>query len=55
MHACARALVNKDQSTTLEGLFAAGDVTGGRRQMATAIGEGSSAGISAINWVRTHK
>ncbi|WP_287584668.1 NAD(P)/FAD-dependent oxidoreductase [Candidatus Borrarchaeum sp.] len=47
--------VNKLQATNIDGVFAAGDVTGGRRQIATAIGEGSSAAISAINWVRTHK
>ncbi len=43
------------QSTNIDGVFAAGDVTGGRRQIATAVGDGSSAAISAINWVRAHK
>ncbi|MFX1519613.1 MAG: NAD(P)/FAD-dependent oxidoreductase [Promethearchaeota archaeon] len=43
------------QATNIEGVFAAGDVTGGRRQIATAIGEGSSAAISAIDWIRAHK
>lgn len=44
-----------NQATNIDGVFAAGDVTGGRRQIATAIGEGSSAAISAINWVRAYK
>jgi thioredoxin reductase (NADPH) len=43
------------QATNIDGVFAAGDVTGGRRQIATAIGEGSSAAISTINWIRAHK
>jgi thioredoxin reductase (NADPH) len=43
------------QATNIDGVFAAGDVTGGRRQIATAIGEGSSAAISTINWVRARK
>ncbi len=42
-------------ATNIDGVFAAGDVTGGINQIATAIGEGSSAAISAINWVRAHK
>ncbi len=44
-----------NQATNIDGVFAAGDVTGGRQQIATAIGEGSSAAISAVNWVRSHK
>ncbi|MFX1466591.1 MAG: NAD(P)/FAD-dependent oxidoreductase, partial [Promethearchaeota archaeon] len=44
-----------NQATNIDGVFAAGDVTGGRRQIATAIGEGSSAAISAVNWVRANK
>ncbi len=43
------------QATNIDGVFAAGDVTGGRRQIATAVGEGSSAAISAVNFVRAHK
>jgi len=39
------------QKTNMEGVFAAGDITGGRRQIAVAVGEGSSAGISAIRYV----
>lgn len=37
-----------NQETSMPGVFAAGDVTGGRLQVATAVGSGASAGISAL-------
>lgn len=37
-----------EMETSVRGLFAAGDVTGGRKQAATAVGEGSNAAISAL-------
>jgi thioredoxin reductase (NADPH) len=40
-----------NQETTMPGVFAAGDVTGGRLQVATAVGSGASAGISAIQYL----
>jgi len=43
------------QTTSMEGVFAAGDITGGRRQNAVAVGEGSSAGISALRYVGARK
>ncbi|MGV8175323.1 MAG: NAD(P)/FAD-dependent oxidoreductase [Methanothrix sp.] len=37
-----------NQETSMPGVFAAGDLTGGRLQVATAVGSGASAGISAL-------
>jgi len=37
-------VVDKNQQTNLEGLFAAGDCTGGFKQIATAVGQGALAG-----------
>lgn len=45
-------VVNRRLETNITGVFAAGDLTGGRRQIATAVGEGSSAGISAIGYIK---
>jgi len=45
-------VVNRRLETNVAGVFAAGDITGGRRQIATAVGEGSSAGISAIGYIK---
>ena len=48
--------VNEKMETTIPGLFAAGDCTGGLLQIAKAVYEGSQAGISAIQYVRSrHK
>jgi thioredoxin reductase (NADPH) len=44
--------VNELQETNIKGVFAAGDITGGRRQIATAVGEGANAAISAINYLK---
>jgi thioredoxin reductase (NADPH) len=40
------------QETSMQGVFAAGDVTGGRMQVATAVGSGASAAISAMQYLR---
>lgn len=40
------------QETSMRGVFAAGDVTGGRMQVATAVGSGASAAISAMQYLR---
>lgn len=46
-------LVNsRSQDTSLPGVFAAGDCTGGLLQIAVAVGDGARAGISAANYVR---
>ncbi len=44
--------VDRDQRTNLEGVFAAGDVTGGVMQVATAVGEGTVAAIKAYNFIK---
>lgn len=47
--------VDKNQQTNLEGLFAAGDCTGGFKQIATAVGQGAMAGKEIIKYVRSLK
>ena len=44
--------VNQEMETTIPGLFAAGDCTGGLLQVATAVSEGCAAGISAGKYIR---
>jgi len=39
------------QATNIPGIFAAGDVTGGRMQVTTAVGSGTSAAISAMRYI----
>jgi thioredoxin reductase (NADPH) len=39
------------QETSMAGVFAAGDITGGRMQVTTAVGSGTSAGISALQYM----
>lgn len=48
-------LVNADQKTSLNGLFAAGDCTGGLLQVAVAVGEGARAGMSAAAYVKEQR
>lgn len=45
-------VVDGRQKTNLDGIFAAGDCTGGFRQIATAVGQGALAGKSIIDYVR---
>ncbi len=40
-----------NQETSMAGVFAAGDVTGGRMQVTTAVGSGTSAAISAMQYL----
>jgi thioredoxin reductase (NADPH) len=40
-----------NQETSMPGVFAAGDVTGGRMQVTTAVGAGTSAAISAMQYL----
>lgn len=47
--------VNSSMETTVSGLFAAGDCTGGLLQIAKAVYEGAQAGISAGKYVRSLK
>lgn len=44
--------VDRRQRTSLEGVFAAGDITCGGMQVVTAAGEGAVAGMQAIGYVR---
>ncbi|MDD4421634.1 MAG: thioredoxin reductase, partial [Eubacteriales bacterium] len=41
--------------TNLPGLFAAGDCTGGIMQVSVAVGEGTKAALSAIDFVRKNR
>lgn len=45
--------VNRNQETNISGVFAAGDCTGGLRQITTATGEGSTAATSAYNYIKS--
>lgn len=45
-------IVNKDQQTNVEGIYAAGDVTGGIKQIGTAVGEGIVAAMKAGFYVK---
>lgn len=47
--------VNSEMETTIPGLFAAGDCTGGLLQVSKAVYEGSMAGINAGKYVRHKK
>ena len=40
-----------NQETSMPGVFAAGDLTGGRMQVTTAVGSGASAAISALQYL----
>ncbi|GFK94479.1 Thioredoxin reductase [Fundidesulfovibrio magnetotacticus] len=44
---------DRDMKTNIEGVFAAGDCTGGFLQIAVAVGEGALAGRSAIAWLKS--
>lgn len=46
-------IVDRDQKTNLEGIFAAGDCTGGFKQISTAVGQGAMAARSMIDYVRS--
>ncbi len=45
--------VDIKQRTSVEGVFAAGDCTGGFKQIATAVGQGAVAGESIIKFIKT--
>ena len=48
----ASVVLDKNFMTTVPGLFAAGDCTGGTLQVAVAVGEGAIAGLAAIKYLR---
>jgi len=45
-------IVDNNQQTNLEGMFAAGDCTGGFKQISAAVGEGAVAGRQIINYLK---
>lgn len=45
-------VVDKDQKTNLAGVFAAGDCTGGVKQISTAVGQGAVAGKRIIEYLQ---
>ncbi len=44
--------VNKNQETNFSGIYAAGDVTGGIRQVTTAVGEATTAAMNAYLYIK---
>jgi len=46
-------VVDKNQQTNIDGLFAAGDCTGGFKQISVAVGQGALAGRKIIEYVRS--
>lgn len=44
--------VDRDMRTSIDGVYAAGDVTGGVLQVATAVGEGCVAALSAYDYIK---
>ncbi|MDD4493785.1 MAG: FAD-dependent oxidoreductase [Eubacteriales bacterium] len=48
-------VVDENQMTNLEGLFAAGDCTTGLKQIAVAVGEGALAGKKAMDYIKSLK
>lgn len=48
-------VLDKDFQTTIPGLYAAGDCTGGTLQIAVAVGEGAKASLAAIKYLREKK
>lgn len=49
----SNVIVDKHQQTNLDGLFAAGDCTGGFKQISVAVGQGALAGKQMIEYVRS--
>ena len=48
-------LVDKNQATNVEGVFAAGDCVCGGMQVVTAAGEGGMAGLAALRYIKSTK
>jgi thioredoxin reductase (NADPH) len=46
------AVNRPDMTTKIDGVFAAGDVTGGLHQISKAVGEGACAAVSATIYVK---
>lgn len=48
-------IVNEDQETNLDGVYAAGDCTGRSHQIIVAVGQGATAGIKASDYAKNIK
>ena len=48
-------MVDKNQRTNIEGIYAAGDCVCGGMQIVTAAGDGGKAGLAAFRYVRSLK
>ncbi len=48
-------LVDKNQATNVDGVFAAGDCVCGGMQVVTAAGEGGMAGLAALRYIKSTK
>ncbi len=46
--------VNRNMETSIPGVYAAGDVTGGIPQISTAVGEAATAALKAYSYVKEH-
>ncbi len=45
-------ITDKDQKTNIDGVYAAGDVTGGVNQLVVSCGEGAVAAVNAYTYVK---
>jgi thioredoxin reductase (NADPH) len=45
-------VTDKDYRTNIDGVFAAGDVTGGVNQLVVSCGEGAAAAVNAYNYLK---
>ncbi len=50
-----KLVLDENQMTTVPGLYAAGDCIGGILQVSTAVGEGATAGMAAIKYLRDNR
>lgn len=50
-----KLVLDGDLQSTIPGLYAAGDCTGGVLQISVAVGEGARAGLAAIKYLREHR
>ena len=45
-------ITDSDYKTSMDGVFAAGDITGGVNQLVVSCGEGAAAAVNAYNYVK---
>ena len=51
----ASIVVDENQKTNIDGLYAAGDCTGGFKQISTAVGQGALAAVRINEFIRREK